>query len=301
MAPSNCYRHPDRETGVTCSRCERPICPDCMTPTPVGMRCPECSRERTPVRTPAAGLGGGGSLSELAPATFALILLNAGVFVAQLGLGGGATSFDGGGALTENGALCGNAIGAGGLCGPPRILSGGGEWWRVVTSGFLHGGFLHLGLNMFVLFILGRLLEPAIGTRRFLGIYLVALVAGSLGALAMTEAFRFTVGASGAIYGIFGATLLIARDRGFDQVVTQLGFWLVLNLVLTFSVPGISVGGHLGGLAGGALAALVVLSVERRMGGRSAARVEAASLGALGAGFFAAAILIAGSGAGITL
>ena len=181
-----------------------------------------------------------------------LIAINAAIFIAQLAAGGGATSFDGGGSLFTEGALCGNAVGSGGSCGFPPLATDGGEWWRIVSAGFLHGGFIHLALNMFVLFILGRLVEPAIGTRRMLMIYFVSLIAGSLGALLLSDPRQFTVGASGAIYGLFAATLLIARDRGFDQVVTQLGFWLVLNLVLTFSIPDISIGGHLGGLVGGA-------------------------------------------------
>jgi membrane associated rhomboid family serine protease len=275
-----CYRHPNRETNVACSRCGRPICPDCMTPTPVGMRCPECVGDTQQVRRPAFA----SRARDAAPATMILIGVNVIFFLGQLAGGGGATSFDGGGALFTNGALCGNAVGSGGLCAPPVIESGGGEWWRIISSGFLHGGFIHLGLNMFVLFILGRLIEPAIGTPRMVAIYFVSLIAGSLGALLLSNPAQFTVGASGAIYGLFAATLLIARDRGLDQVVTQLGFWLVLNLVLTFSVPDISVGGHLGGLAGGAVAALIVLGAEL------------AALGGIGLVAFAAAVLVAGAG-----
>lgn len=291
---STCYRHPDRETSVACSRCDRPICPDCMTPSPVGMRCPECAGDTTKVtRSPS----GGGSFQEIAPATFTLIVINALIFVAQIVSGGGASSFEGGGDITAYGALCGNAVGEGGLCGPPRLDTSGNEWWRLITSGFLHGGILHLGLNMFVLFILGRLVEPAIGTRRLLAIYFVSLVAGSLGALLLSEPFQNTVGASGAIYGLFGATMLIARDRGFDQIVTQLGFWLVLNLVLTFSVSGISVGGHLGGLAGGVIAALVVLGAERRGVGRNMSGAEIGTLASILVVLFLGAVLVAQAGA----
>lgn len=286
-----CYRHPDRETRVSCSRCERPICPECMTPSPVGMRCPECAGDRVDVRKPSYGTAA--TSSSDAPATFALIGINIAIFVAQLAVGGGATSFDGTG-LTADGALCGNAIGSGGICGPPAVISDGGEWWRIVTGGFLHGGFIHLALNMFVLYILGTLLEPAIGTRRLLAIYAVSLVAGSFGALLLSEPYQYTVGASGAIYGLFGATLLVARNRGLDQVVQQLGFWLVLNLVLTFSISGISIGGHLGGLAGGALAGLLVLAVERRSG-KVTVGLELAALGALAAVVFVACVVLAGS------
>lgn len=287
-----CYRHPNRETSVACSRCDRPICPDCMTPTPVGMRCPECAGETTRVKRPGFGAG---ALSSRAPATFTLIGINVVIFVAQLAAGGGATSFDGGGWLSENGALCGNAVGSGGLCSPPLIETAGSEWWRIITGGFLHGGFIHVALNMFVLYILGTLLEPAIGTTRMLAIYFVSLIAGSAGALLLTDPVQNTVGASGAIYGMFAATLLIARSRGLNQIVAQLGFWLVLNLVLTFSVPGISIGGHLGGLIGGAIAGAVVLGVERRSGSSIRAPEVLTYLG-LAVGSFALAILVADAG-----
>jgi membrane associated rhomboid family serine protease len=289
-----CYRHPDRETRVACSRCDRPICPECMSPSPVGMRCPECAGERSDIRRPSYKAPTASATDT--PATYALIGINVLVFVAQLAFGGGATGFDGTG-LTADGALCGDAIGAGGICAPPTVLTDGGEWWRIFTSGFLHGGFIHLALNMFVLYILGTLLEPAIGTRRLLGIYFVSLVAGSFGALLLSEPFRYTVGASGAIYGLFGATLLVARNRGLDQVVTQLGFWLVLNLVLTFSISGISIGGHLGGLAGGALAGMVVLAAERRSA-RVPVGFEIAALAALGTVAFVACLVVAGGSAG---
>lgn len=294
-----CYRHSGRETNVSCSRCGRPICPDCMINSPVGMRCPECAGETQQVRRGPVATSGWGQT----PATYTLIAINVAVFVGQLAAGGGATSFDGGGSLFTEGALCGNAVGSGGTCGFPPLATDGGEWWRIVSAGFLHGGFIHLALNMFVLYILGRLLEPAIGTRRMVMIYFVSLIAGSLGALLLSDPRQLTVGASGAIYGLFAATLLVARDRGFDQVVTQLGFWLVLNLVLTFSVSGISIGGHLGGLAGGAVAALIVLAAERREGVRPGGGMatEWATLGTLGIACFVAAILVAGAGIGTAL
>ncbi len=292
MPAASCYRHPDRETGVSCSRCERPICPDCMTPTSVGMRCPECASDKTKVRTPAFAA----RASSAARATMVLIAINVGVFVAQLLFGGGAASFDGGGRLFADGALCGNAIGGGGLCGG-YLPSDGGEWWRVVTSGFLHAGFIHLALNMFVLYVLGTFLEPAIGTPRFVAVYLVSLIAGGLGALLLSNPGQFTVGASGAIYGLFGATLLIARHRGLDQVVAQLGFWLVLNLVLTFGASSVlSLGGHLGGLAGGVIAGLVVIAAERGIARRAGLGVELTALAALGLACFVAAVLVAGAG-----
>ncbi len=290
---ATCYRHPDRETGVSCSRCGRPICPDCMTPTSVGMRCPECAGEKTEVKNVNFGATGSGG----APATTVLIAINVAVFLLEIFGGTGGVGSAGGGVFSD-GALCGNAIGDGGPCygGGEPLLSDGGEWWRVVTSGFLHQGIFHLGLNMFALYILGQVLEPAIGTARFVAVYFVSLLAGSVGALLLSYPSTFTIGASGAVYGLFLATILIARQRGFTQVVQSLGFWLVLNLVFTFSVSGISVGGHLGGLVGGFLGGLLVVGAERRMAGRETLRMELALMTALGVACFVAAVAVANAG-----
>ncbi|HEU4980018.1 MAG TPA: rhomboid family intramembrane serine protease [Solirubrobacterales bacterium] len=271
-----CYRHPDRETGVSCSNCGRPICPECMTSTPVGMRCPECARERTKVRT------GAGAFSPTAggmAATYALIGLNAIVFVAEL-LSGGPAGFGDEGSLIRDYGTYG-----------PSIADG--EWWRVVTGGFLHAGFIHLLLNMYVLYIAGSILEPAIGTPRFLGIYLVGLLAGSVGAL-LVDPNVTTVGASGAIFGLMAAVIVVARGRGIEEVASQFGLFVVLNLVLTFSIPGISVGGHIGGLIGGGLAAALVIFVERRLRGRPRYAFELGAIVLMIAGTFAGAIAVAG-------
>jgi membrane associated rhomboid family serine protease len=292
MPTTTCYRHPDRETGVACSRCGRPICPECMTPTSVGMRCPECAGDKTQIRRPAFG----GVISGAFPATIILIAINLVAFVFEIL--GGTGSFSTSSRFFADGALCGNAIGDGGICAGNGILlhSDGGEWWRVVTSGFLHAGLIHVALNMFVLYILGRVLEPTIGTARFVAVYLVSLIAGSIGALLLSDPNTFTIGASGAIYGMFLATLLIARHRGFDQMVQQLGFYLVLNLVFTFSVSGISIGGHIGGMVGGALCALLVIAAERRMAGRRTLPVELGLMAVLGVGCFVAAVVVASTG-----
>jgi membrane associated rhomboid family serine protease len=261
-----------------------------MTPSPVGMRCPECAGDRTEVRRPAfAGQAG-------APrATVVLIAVNVLFFVVQVLTG---DSSGGGPGLFADGALCGNAVGDGGRCigGGIILTTEGGEWWRIVSGGFLHGGIIHLALNMFVLYILGQVLEPAIGTARFVALYLVSLLAGSFGALLLSGETTFTVGASGAIYGLFIATILIARQRGNDQVVAQLGFWLALNLVLTFSISTISVGGHLGGLVGGVIGTLLVIGAERRIARRETLPAELAVMAALGVGIAIGAIAIATAG-----
>jgi membrane associated rhomboid family serine protease len=272
-----CYRHPDRETGVSCSNCGRPICPECMTSTPVGMRCPECARERTRVRS---GPGAFSPTASKMPATITLIAINVIVFIAELATGGGAASI-GGGSLIHDAGLRGPDIAA-------------GDWWRVITGGFLHAGFLHLALNMYVLYVAGSILEPGIGTPRFLGIYFVSLLAGSLGAL-IVDPNTTTVGASGAIFGLMGAVIVVARGRGVEQLATQFGIFVLLNLLLTFGVSGISIGGHIGGLIGGTVAALLVIFVEQRMRGqRQGYVIELIGIVVMIAATFAGALAVAG-------
>jgi membrane associated rhomboid family serine protease len=271
-----CYRHPNRETGVSCSNCGRPICPECMTSTPVGMRCPECARERTKV---TVGAGTFGSTAQNMPATYILIGINAIVFLAEL-LGGGTAGFNDSGSLIRDAGTHG-----------PSIADG--DWWRVITGGFLHAGLIHLLLNMYVLYIAGSILEPGVGTPRFLGIYFVSLLAGSLGALLM-DPNTVTVGASGAIFGLMAAVIVVARGRGIQEVASQFGLFVVLNLVLTFSIPGISIGGHLGGLVGGGLAAILVIFVERQLHGRQGFALELIGIVLMIAATFAGAIAVAG-------
>jgi membrane associated rhomboid family serine protease len=269
-----CYRHPDRETGVSCSSCGRPICPDCMTPTPVGMRCPECARQRTKVTRGAANPGRGD-----APATFILIALNVVAYLAEIAGGSGGLS-----------GTSGSVIADFGLRG---VSVAEGEWYRLVSGGFLHAGLFHIGFNMFALFILGRLLEPGIGTFRFLALYFASLFAGAFGALALTDPGQLTVGASGAIFGLFGATFVIARGRGMNALAGELGVLLAINLALTFGIPGISIGGHLGGLAGGLLCALVIVAGERGMLGRNRLPLELVVMAVIGAVSIVGALSVA--------
>ena len=231
-----CYRHPNRETGVRCSNCERPICPDCMTSTPVGMRCPECARQRVKVR-------GIGSASAEPMLTYILIGICVIVYIGDVAGGGSATGV-GGSRLFEEGALSGPAV-------------ADGDYWRLVTAGFLHAGFFHLLFNMFSLWILGTLLEPAIGQVRFALIFFVSILAGSFGAL-VVDPNSLTVGASGGIFGLMGAAVVVMRNRGINPMESGLGVWIGLNLLITFTVSGISIGGHIGGLIGGTLAAVVL-------------------------------------------
>jgi membrane associated rhomboid family serine protease len=231
-----CYRHKDRETGVSCSNCGNPICPDCMTPTPVGMRCPECSQQKTRVRT---------MRDVHAEPTVAYVLIAINVLM-----------YFGMQASSDN-AVYRDFV----LFGP---LVADGEWWRLLTAGFLHGGLFHLLLNMYALYFLGRMLEPSLGHVRFGAIYFAALLAGSFGAVLLNPSTP-VVGASTAIFGLLGAAIVMARNRGIDIMASGLGPILIINLLITF-VPGfnISVGGHLGGLIGGVLAALAVEAVATR-------------------------------------
>lgn len=238
---TTCYRHTSRETGVSCSNCGRPICPDCMTSTPVGMRCPECARQKTKVRTAA-------TLTAPPYLTYVLIGLNVLAFAALMGGGGGFGRAAG--SVYANGAL--NA---------PDVAAG--EWWRIISAGFLHAGLLHIMFNMYFLYFLGTLLEPSIGKLRFGLIYVVSLVGGSAGALLLSPN-AFTVGASGAVFGLLGAAILAMRARGIDPMQSGLGITLLLNLGITFLIPGISIGGHLGGLFAGGLIGYLMLDLADR-------------------------------------
>jgi membrane associated rhomboid family serine protease len=258
-----CYRHPDRETGVSCSSCGRPICPDCMTPTPVGMRCPECASQRTKV---VRGVGRQEGFAQ-APATYVLIAINVIVFLAEIASGSGGLGEQRGSMIADL-ALFG-----------PSVADG--EWYRLVTSGFLHASIIHIGFNMLILFLLGRLLEPALGTPRFLVLYFASLLAGSLGALVL-EPNAVTVGASGAVFGLAGATFVIARGRGMDALAGEIGFLIAFNLLFSFVSPRISLGGHLGGLIGGVLCALVIVAGEKGMLGRNRLPLELLAMVAVG-------------------
>ena len=276
-----CYRHPNRETGVSCSSCGRPICPDCMTPTPVGMRCPECSRERTRVTR------GVRSTPAVPRATQALIALNVIVFLAETAagapLGGG-----GGGTVWFHGALYGPALTAHNL---NPFYTGTHEYWRLITGPFLHDGILHIGINMLSLYFVGAALEPAIGTRNFVVVYVTSLLTGSFGALLFQPGYP-SIGASGAIFGIFGALIVVARDRGVPFWQSGLGLVLVINIVFSLSVRGISIGAHLGGLVGGLIAGWLILEFgeRRRMPGVATAGCLAISVASV-----IGAIAVAGS------
>ncbi len=256
--PLRCYRHPERETYVSCSECGRGICPDCMTFGPVGIRCPD--HAGTKVRAPSptrAARRATTTFSSRGPfVTQALIGINVAMFLLELLMGG---QLNGRGSwLYEQGVLVARAVNldTGVLFGVAE-----GDWWRLVTAMFLHYGPLHLGMNMLVLWFIGPPLEDYFGHGRYALVYLVSGLAGSAGALIWSPN-ALTVGASGAIWGIMGAALVLEARRTYVFGGQAMGL-VVLNLAFTFLIPGISIGGHVGGLVGGALCALAFSSFRR--------------------------------------
>ena len=237
-----CYRHPDRETMVTCSECGRPICTECMYFAPVGIRCPDHSgqaqgAQRVTQTVRRAGVEGTGAM-----VTKILIAVNVAVYLLELAAGG-----------QVNGT--GNRIYTDGVLYGPFVADG--DWWRLLTAAFLHYGPLHLAANMFALYLFGGAVEQVLGRWRYLLLYLVSGLAGSAGAL-LWSPDSATVGASGAIFGVLGAALVLERQRTYVLGGGAMGI-ILLNLAFTFAFSGvISVGGHLGGLAGGALGTLAL-------------------------------------------
>lgn len=244
-----------------------------MNPTPVGMRCPECSRQTTRVHRGPAAFGG----AEAPVVTYILIAINALFFLIDLATGSG--GLGGSGQMARDLGLFGPAV-------------GDGEWYRLITSGFLHAGLIHIGFNMFALYILGPILEPALGRARFAALYLASLLAGSLGVMLLSPN-DLTVGASGAIFGLFAATFVIARGRGLTDVASQIGFLLVINLVITFTIPNISVGAHLFGALGGAVCALLIVAGDRGLTGSNRVFAETLAMIALGVAAFVLALMVA--------
>lgn len=270
---ATCYRHPSRETGVSCSNCGRPICPDCMTTTPVGMRCPECASQKTVVKT----IRDTARRPEL---TLALIAINVVAFLAEGNITITGQPND---KIYEEGALIGSFPGS-------DLGVAHGQWWRIVTGGFLHENILHIGFNMYILYLLGQMLEPALGRLRFGLIYAVSLLAGSFGAL-IASPHSVTVGASGAVFGVMGAAAVEMRARQIPIMQSGIGGLILINLVISFTLPGISWGGHIGGLIAGALAALAIQAGVRY---RSQGLALAACV-VLGAAAFAGSIAVAKS------
>jgi membrane associated rhomboid family serine protease len=245
-----CYRHPARETGVRCVRCERPICTDCMNEASVGFQCPECVREgRSSVRrVRGGGLQAAGR--RWGTVTLSLIAVNVVLFL-----------------VTAVSAAANGASPLDNFRSPlflqleqVPLLVDLGQWWRIFTAAFLHIGPVHLALNMLGLLVFGSELERQLGRWRFLALYLLSLLGGAAAIQLFGSPGGPVAGASTAIYGLLGAllVLMLVRRQDLRGIVTLLG----LNIALSF-LPGISLLGHLGGLVTGALTTALLLLTRR--------------------------------------
>ncbi len=263
-----CYLHPDRTALLRCSRCERPICGDDAIEAPVGYQCTSCAEGGVAVRR----------LTDLVVAprlTQVLLGIIVVVFVV--------TNVDRSAVLSTLGLV--------------PVAVGTGAWWQLVTSAFVHANLMHIAFNGILLWRLGELLEPRLGHARFGALYSAGLAGGSLGVMLLawatvatplaripllgfalaTHPVGVTVGASGAVFGLMGAAVVAMRDRGASPWRTDIGALVLLNLVITFIVPGISVGGHVGGLVAGMAAGTAIA----RLRNRSTAMIALGAAGAL--------------------
>jgi membrane associated rhomboid family serine protease len=239
---SYCYRHPKNETAVTCSNCGRPICTDCMVFAAVGIKCPECAGQPTGMKRTATRARTSAAEGRGALVTRGLIGVSVVVFLLQIAQAGDINGRAG--EIWQRGSLVGFFVAE-------------GEWWRLITSAFIHASPIHLLFNMLMLWWFGSALETLLGRVRYLGIFFVSVLGGAAGALLATEPNQLTVGASGAVFGILGAGVVLERRQIMVFGGGALGV-VVLNLALTFLIPGISIGGHIGGLAAGAAATLAL-------------------------------------------
>ncbi|MER6121215.1 rhomboid family intramembrane serine protease [Streptomyces sp. NPDC001795] len=250
-----CYRHPDRETGIRCTRCERPICPECMVNASVGFQCPEC------VRT---GSGTGHALAASQPRTLAggtvtadprlltklLIGVNLAVFLVQLSVGD---------RFTDRFELLGQAYVP--LLGSVEGVAQG-QWYRLLTAMFLHGSYIHILFNMLSLWWIGAPLEAALGRARYLALYFTSGLAGSALTYLIAAPNQPSLGASGAIFGLFGATAVLMRRLRYDmRPVIAL---LVINLIFTFGWSNIAWQAHIGGLVGGVVVGYAMVHAPRQ-------------------------------------
>ncbi len=269
-----CYRHPDRPTYIRCQRCGRPICGDCMVSAAVGFQCPDCVAAGA--RQTRQNQGPYGGVRSANPATTSLVLI--GINVAVWGLimvAGGQTDALANLLALQPGGMCLDAVDPGrwfpsvtdgsqcaAVGGAWRAGLSGGAYWQLLTSAFTHFSPVHLGMNMISLWFLGPPIEAALGRVRFLGVYLLSALAGSAAVVWLSDPASQTIGASGAVFGLIGALVVVGLKVRADL---QVAFtWLAFNLVYSFIGPGISWQGHLGGLAGGALATAIVVFAPRK-------------------------------------
>ncbi|OZM82393.1 rhomboid family intramembrane serine protease [Pseudonocardia sp. MH-G8] len=245
--PAVCVRHPDRATGLSCTRCGRPACPECLREASVGYQCVDCVNEgRRETRRPGTVAGATPGARVIVVPT--LIALNVLVYVWT---------------VVQAGDPMSNA--AAPLFGEWALVPGlvqAGEWWRVLTSGFLHIGGIHLLFNMVALWVLGRDLETVLGRTRFLAVYLIALLGGAAAVMLFYEPNQAVAGASGAVFGLMGGLAVVLRRLRVPagQVIGV----IVLNVVISVTIPGISLIGHLGGLVVGAAATAALVYAPAR-------------------------------------
>jgi len=251
---SHCYRHPNREAGRSCTRCGKPACSDCLVQAAVGSHCLDCAKAARPDVNTRVKLA---SSRWMTPVTSALIAVNLAVFVLMAASDSGSLN---GGRVTKLQADLGvsreilqGRVGAFGKAIPAH------QWYRLVTSGFIHFGVLHIVMNMLLLYQLGNLLERALGSARLAAVYFASLLAGSFGVIILGGA-GLSGGASGAVFGLMTAAAVGLHRRGVNVFSTGIGMTLGLNLVLTFTISGISIGGHLGGMVAGAICGWVMLA-----------------------------------------
>ena len=256
---THCYRHPDREAGRSCTRCGRPACSDCLVQAAVGSHCLDCAKAARPDVVTRAKLV---SSRVLTPVTYTIMGLNVAVFLLMV--------------LADSRTLGGNVTEAHYNLGLNKTILGGGvpnwngtayvpdhQWYRLVTAGFIHFGVLHIAMNMFLLFQLGKLLERALGPTKLVLMYVASLLAGSLGVL-LLDSGGISGGASGAVFGLMAGAAVGLHRRGVNVFSTGIGTTLLLNLVLTFTISGISKGGHVGGAIGGAICGYIILAPNWR-------------------------------------
>ncbi|MET8135998.1 MULTISPECIES: rhomboid family intramembrane serine protease [unclassified Streptomyces] len=249
-----CYRHPDRETGVRCTRCERPICPECMVSASVGFQCPDCVRGGSGTgHAPAANqprtLAGGTVAADPRLVTKVLIGINLAIYLVQLSVGD---------AFTDRFTLFGNALLSGHMQGVAE-----GQWYRMLTSMFLHSpsSYTHIIFNMLSLWWVGGPLEAALGRARYITLYFVSGLAGSALTYLLAAPNQPSLGASGAIFGLFGATAVLMRRLNYDmRPVIAL---LVINLIFTFGWSNIAWQAHIGGLVGGVVVGYAMVHAPR--------------------------------------
>lgn len=228
-----CYRHPDRETGRRCTRCGKPACGDCLVQVSIGSHCLDCIKAAKPdVKTRAKFW----NARQPTLLTYSLIVINVAIYLWTA-------------SSQQNERDLGLA----------EFFLQQGEYYRLVSSGFLHFSVFHIGMNMLLLFQLGQLLEPAIGRVRFGLLYFASLLGGSFGAVLLSPN-AFSGGASGAVFGLMAAAAIGLHRRGVNVFQTGIGTVLILNLVITFTIPNISIGGHLGGAIAGAICGFVILA-----------------------------------------